>query len=50
MAAYAMRGTPTTLIIGRNGELIRHSFGAEDDLALGILLGRLLEIAAKPLI
>ena len=42
MAAYGMRGTPTTLIFDRCGRLARHSFGAEDDLALGMLLGRLL--------
>ena len=42
MAAYGMRGTPTTLIFDRCGRLARHSFGAEDDLALGLLLGRLL--------
>ena len=50
MAAYGMRGTPTTLVIGRQGELLHHGFGGEDDLALGLLLGRLLEIPAKPLI
>ena len=42
MAAYGMRGTPTTLIFDRRGQLVRHSFGAEDDLALGMLLGGLL--------
>ena len=41
MAAYGMRGTPTTLVFDRCGRLARHSFSAEDDLALGILLGRL---------
>ena len=50
MAAYGMRGTPTTVIVGREGELLHHGFGSDDDLALGILLGRLLERPAKPLI
>ena len=39
MAAYGMRGTPTTLAFDRCGRLARHSFSAEDDLALGMLLG-----------
>jgi peroxiredoxin len=42
MAAYGMRGTPTTLVIDRAGKLARHSFGVEDDLALGMMLGGLL--------
>ncbi|MBM3644293.1 MAG: redoxin domain-containing protein [Alphaproteobacteria bacterium] len=41
MATYGMRGTPTTLVIDTEGRLVRHSFGAEDDLALGLLLGTL---------
>jgi peroxiredoxin len=42
METYRMRGTPTTLVIDRDGRLARHSFGAEDDLALGLFLGELL--------
>jgi len=42
MAAYGMRGTPSTVIIDREGHLVRHTFGTEDDLALGLLLGSLL--------
>ena len=42
MAAYGMRGTPSIVIIDRDGHLVRHSFGQEDDLALGLLLGSLL--------
>lgn len=42
MATYGMRGTPTTLVIDREGGLVHHSFGAEDDLALGLLLGNLI--------
>ncbi|MBP6012920.1 MAG: redoxin domain-containing protein [Alphaproteobacteria bacterium] len=41
MAAYGMRGTPTTIVIDREGRIARHSFGAEDDLAFGLFLGRL---------
>ncbi len=42
MAAYGFRGTPSTVIIDREGRIARHSFGAEDDLALGLILGNLL--------
>lgn len=42
MAAYAMQGTPTTLLIDRQGRLRLHEFGALDDLALGLHLGMLL--------
>jgi len=41
MAAYGMRGTPTTIVIDRAGRIARHSFGAEDDLAFGLFLGGL---------
>jgi peroxiredoxin len=44
MAAYGMRGTPSTIVIDRSGNLVRHSFGQEDDLALGLLLGSLLAL------
>jgi peroxiredoxin len=43
MAAYALRGTPSTIVIDRHGRIARHSFGAEDDLALGLFLGQLLD-------
>lgn len=42
MAAYGLRGTPSTIIIDRSGRIARHSFGAEDDLVLGLTLGNLL--------
>ncbi len=42
MATYAMRGTPTTIVIDRDGFLVRHAFGQEDDLMLGLLLGTVL--------
>jgi hypothetical protein len=35
MRAYAMRGTPTTLLIDREGRLRRHMFGHLPDLQLG---------------
>lgn len=42
MKAYAMRGTPTTLLIDAQGCLRRHVFGAHDDLLLGAELQTLL--------
>lgn len=50
MAAYGMRGTPTTIIVDREGRLAHHSFGHESDLALGMLLGRMLSSADGPAI
>jgi len=35
MRAYDMRGTPTTLLIDREGRLRRHAFGHLSDLQLG---------------
>jgi peroxiredoxin len=42
MQRYEMRGTPTAILIGRDGTVRRHSFGQEDDLALGAIIGSLL--------
>lgn len=35
MERFGMRGTPTTLLIDRQGKLVSHQFGRMDDLALG---------------
>ena len=42
MGRYQMRGTPTSIIFGRNGKLRHHGFGQESDLALGVIIGTLL--------
>lgn len=42
MEAYRLRGTPSTVVVDQEGRIARHSFGAEDDLALGLFLGKLL--------
>jgi hypothetical protein len=42
MERYELRGTPSTLVIDRQGQLRLSHFGAIDDLALGGVLGRLL--------
>lgn len=38
MQRYRMRGTPTTLLIGRDGNLLSHLFGRIDDMTLGALI------------
>lgn len=35
MAAYAMQGTPTLILIDRHGRLRKHAFGTEDDMRVG---------------
>ncbi len=42
MRAYAMQGTPTTVLIDARGRLRRQVFGVHDDLLLGAELGALL--------
>lgn len=38
MQRYRMRGTPTTLLIGRDGNVLSHLFGRVDDMTLGALI------------
>jgi peroxiredoxin len=45
MAAYAMQGTPTLILIDRQGRLRKQSFGHEADLRLGAEIMRLLSEA-----
>ncbi len=42
MQRYQMRGTPSTILIGRDGAVKYQGFGQEDDMALGMLIGTLL--------
>ena len=42
MRAYAMQGTPTTLLFDARGQLRRQVFGIHDDLLLGAEIGTLL--------
>ncbi len=41
MAAYGMRGTPSLVLIDRRGQLRRHSFGTDEDLAVGAAIATL---------
>ncbi|WP_293222775.1 peroxiredoxin [Ottowia sp.] len=42
MRTYGMQGTPTLILIDRQGRVRQHSFGHVPDLALGAALGTLL--------
>lgn len=42
MQRYRMQGTPTSVLIDRDGQIRHQSFGQEDDLALGMVIGSLL--------
>lgn len=46
MTRYALQGTPSLLLIDRQGYLRVKAFGAVDDLQLGHWLGRLLSLSA----
>ena len=43
MAAYQMRGTPTLILIDRDGNLRKQRFGREQDLVLGAEIATLLQ-------
>ncbi|MBM3554476.1 MAG: redoxin domain-containing protein [Alphaproteobacteria bacterium] len=45
MRTYGMRGTPTLLLIDRQGRLREHAFGQAEDMAVGAAIARL---AAEP--
>jgi peroxiredoxin len=42
MQRYQMQGTPSSILIGRDGRIRHHGFGQEDDMALGMIIGTLL--------
>ncbi|MFA7441223.1 MAG: redoxin domain-containing protein [Sphingomonadaceae bacterium] len=42
MTAYGMRGTPTLILIDRDGLLRKHSFGVEPDMQVGADIAMLL--------
>lgn len=46
MRRYALRGTPSTLLVDARGRLRRHTFGGHEDMALGAEVASLLAEAA----
>lgn len=42
MQAYGMQGTPSLMLIDRNGHLRQHAFGAVEDLTLGAAIATLI--------
>jgi peroxiredoxin len=42
MRAYRFQGTPSTVLIDRDGDIAYQGFGQEDDIAMGLRLGMLL--------
>lgn len=42
LAQWRLQGTPSTLLLDRQGRLRLHHFGAPDELHLGVAIGRLL--------
>ena len=43
MKLYQMRGTPTTVLVGRDGRIVSHQFGQIDDMALGAMIASVLK-------
>jgi peroxiredoxin len=43
MERYQMQGTPTAILIGRDRTILHHSFGQEEDMALGARIAAALE-------
>ena len=43
MERYKMRGTPSLVLIDRNGRVRKHAFGAVDDLRIGAEIGALIQ-------
>lgn len=48
MQRFQMRGTPTSILIGRDGSILHHGFGQEDDMALGARLAGALAGSPQP--
>ncbi len=46
MRRYGFRGTPSSVLIGRDGAIIHQSFGVEDDMAVGARIAMALSAAA----
>jgi hypothetical protein len=38
MQRFGMQGTPTSILIGRDGNIRHHGFGQQSDMALGAII------------
>ena len=47
MSRYGMQGTPTSILVGRDGTIVHHGFGQQSDMALGAIIAA--ELAASRL-
>lgn len=47
MQRYGMQGTPSSVLIGRDGRILHHGFGQEDDMAVGALIASALGQAVE---
>ena len=46
MGRFQMRGTPTSILIGRDGTILHSGFGQEDDMTLGARISAALQMLA----
>lgn len=46
MRRFGLRGTPSSVLIGRDGTILHHAFGVEDDLAVGARIAMALSAPA----
>ena len=47
MRRYGLRGTPSSVLIGRDGTILYHAFGVEDDMAVGARIAMALAAPVK---
>jgi len=47
MGRYAMQGTPTSILVSRDGTIVHHGFGQEGDMAIGATIASQL-IGTRP--
>jgi hypothetical protein len=45
MQRFGMQGTPTSILVGRDGSVVHHGFGQQSDMALGAIIAA--ELAAS---
>lgn len=48
MRRFGLRGTPSSILIGRDGSILNHAFGVEDDIAVGARIAVALATPVSP--